>query len=84
MDNNLKEVLVRLDGLYEEWLLTPNKRNKSKIEDKVICIINNRLYIPDEIYIEANDGLATGLCQHGFFERDLRRLISAINNKLIY
>lgn len=59
-----------------------NDRAKSNIEESVIRLINNRHYIPDEIYIEANNGMASGLCQHGFFEDDLHRLISIVETKL--
>lgn len=83
MEYSLKETLDRLTELYDNWLLYSNKRDRSNTEDAIIRIINNRQYIPDDIYIEACDGSASGLCQHGFFENDLRRLIFIIKNKLI-
>lgn len=82
MEYSLKETLDRLTGLLDNWLLYSNKRDRSNTENTVIQIINNRQYIPDDIYIEACGGSASGLCQHGFFENDLRRLIFIIKSKL--
>lgn len=82
MDYDLKETLVRLNELYDKWLLSRNMRDRSNAKDSIIRIINNRHYIPDEIYTEANNGWASGLCQPGFFEEDIRKLISILETKL--
>jgi len=82
MDSYLNDGLERISSLYDEWLLSKNNQVKSNVEDSILRIINNRHYIPGDIYIEANNGMASGLCQPGFFEDDLLRLISIIKNRL--
>lgn len=83
MSSCLNEALYRLTNLYDKWRLAQNMHDKSNVESSVIRLINNRRYIPDEIYLEACDNAASGLCQRGFFEEDLQRLISIIRAKLI-
>lgn len=81
MESNLQEGLSRLSELYDNWLLNPKQSIRSKIEDSVIEILNNRYYVSDDIYIEACGGNASGLCSHGFFERDLQNLISILKSR---
>jgi len=82
MDFDLREGYLRLKEYYDEWLLSNSNREKSNIEESVVRIINNRHYIPDEIYVEVNEGSASGLCQHGFFENDLQKLINCLRHKI--
>lgn len=82
MENNISQTIAQLSDLYKKWYITRKKSEKSSIETEVIRIINDRYYVPDDIYIEACNGNASGLCQHAFFESDLRKLISILESRL--
>lgn len=82
METNLSNAYDILHGHYMKWLGTLKRKEKSRIEDEVFRITNNKYYIPDEVYFEANDNRASGLCQNGFFERDLKKLINLLGQKL--
>lgn len=82
MESDLNAALERISSLYDKWLLAENNQVRSNTEDSIIRIISNRNYIPVDIYMEANNGMGSGLCQPGFFEDDLRRLISIVENRL--
>lgn len=78
MENfNPKIAYATLNDYYTEYLTQP--KNKSKIESFVRSYLNN---IPDDIYIEASNGAASGLCEHGFFEGDLQKVLSVLKNQI--
>lgn len=60
---------------YDTWFLSKPKDRK-RIEDIVCDFLEHNL--DDSIYLEANGGLATGLCSFPHFEDDLKRLISIL------
>ena len=80
MKSNIIEGYERLSELYDKWYITPSER--IRIRDSIYQIIENPYYVPHDIYIEATDGSASGLCQHEFFERDLQKLLSILKNRL--
>ena len=81
MESNVQEGLSRLSELYDSWHMTASRTEKSRIEDLVVKIVNNRYYVPDDIYIQACEGGASGLCSHGFFEKDLQNVISILKSR---
>lgn len=81
MESNVQEGLSRLSELYNTWQMTASRTEKSRIEDLVVKIVNNRYYVPDDIYIQACEGDASGLCSHGFFEKDLQNVISILKSR---
>lgn len=60
---------------YDIWFQSKPKDRKH-IEDVVCAFLEHNL--DDSIYLEANGGLATGLCSFPHFEDDLKRLISIL------
>lgn len=73
-------LLSYLDEKYEQWLLTKDKKRRNWIEDCVMQFINYNM--DDSIYLEANDGRATGLCAYPNFERDLKKIINVLKKRL--
>ncbi|MDE5810020.1 MAG: hypothetical protein K2H59_07075 [Muribaculaceae bacterium] len=80
MESNIREAYERLTELYNKWYSTP--RQRSQIEDLIYTIIENPYYVPHDIYTEVTDGGASGLCQPGFFERDMQKLLSILKKRL--
>lgn len=80
MESNPQEGFNRLSELYDRWKCVANRLAKSRIEDLVVQIVNNKYYVPYDIYIEACGGNASGLCSHGFFESDLLNVISILKS----
>ena len=72
-------LLDYLENIYETWYVTRDKKKRSYIEDCVFQYIQN---MDDDIYIEANDGRASGLCSYPYFETDLKKLINLLKSKL--
>lgn len=65
-----------LDDYYTEYLT--QHKNRSKIESLVRSYVDT---LPDELYIEACNGNASGLCEHGFFESDLQKILTILKRK---
>lgn len=63
-----KEYLRFIDEKYTEWYTHPKER--TKIAEEIRSVANNW---DDEIYLLLNEGRATGLFEHGFFESDIER-----------
>ena len=82
MESNINDAYSRLTELYDKWYCSHSKKEKDNIEDLVYNIVNNRYYISDAIYLMASNGSASGLCQHGYFERDILKLIEILKNQL--
>lgn len=74
-ENYLKSVYRFLEEKYKEYLLA-KKSAKSTIEDSVRTFSHG---INDELYLELNEGRATGLFEHGFFESDLSRSLRILD-----
>lgn len=66
----LKSVHRYLEEKHSSYCLTNKKSAKSTIEDSVRTFSHG---INDELYLELNEGRATGLFEHVFFESDLSR-----------
>lgn len=77
--SDYKTILNYLEYKYNEWCTTTNKKNRSTIEMHVFQYVDN---IDDTLYIEANEGRASGLCSSQFFEEDLKRLINLLSDKI--
>lgn len=82
MESNINDAYSRLTELYDKWYCSHSKKEKDNIEDLVCNIVNNRHYISDSIYLMASNGSASGLCQHGYFESDILKLIEILKNQL--
>lgn len=77
--SDYKTILNDLEDKYNEWCTTTNKKDRSTIEMHVFQYVDN---IDDTLYIEANEGRASGLCSSHFFEEDLKRLINLLSDKI--
>ena len=82
MEPNIKDAYNRLSELYDKWYCSHSRKDKDSVEDLVFNIINNRYYIPDDVYLMASNGSTSGLCQHGSFERDILKLIDILKTRL--
>ena len=80
MESNIREAYERLYELYDQWYCNP--RDRSKTEESIHNIIENPNYIPAYIYAETTGGSASGLCQPGFFERDMQKILSILKKRL--
>ena len=69
-----KEYLDFLHEKYTEWYTQPKKRNE--IADEIRLVAD---HWDDEIYIHLNQGRASGLFKHGFFESDIHRAFELLN-----
>lgn len=76
--SDYKIILDYLEDKYNEWYTT-TKKDRSKIEMHVFQYVNN---IDENLYGEANEGRASGLCSSQFFEEDLKRLINLLRAKI--
>lgn len=80
MGNNMfSQHLHYLEEQYKMYLLSNNMRDKSRIETSVRSYVKA---FSDDLYLELNEGSASGLCEHGFFESDLSKCINMLRNKL--
>lgn len=68
-----KEYLRFLDEKYSEWYTQSKQR--SRIAEEIRSVAQ---YWDDEIYLYLNDGRATGLFKHGFFESDVQKSLSLL------
>lgn len=74
----LKEICSILESYNSQYCLT-DRNGKNRIER----IVRNYVKaLPDELYLELNEGAASGLCEHGFFESDLSRCIRVLKNEI--
>lgn len=69
----LRDVYDYLDKKWTEYQTRP--REKSRVERIVQLYSHN---IDDELYLILNEGRATGLFGHGFFERDMLHSFSKL------
>ncbi|MBQ8521473.1 MAG: hypothetical protein IJ456_08885 [Bacteroides sp.] len=74
----LKEICSVLESYNRQYCLADKKR-KDGVEKNVRSYVKT---LPDELYLELNEGAANGLCRHGFFESDLSECIRILKNKL--
>lgn len=77
--SDYKTILDYLEDKYNKWYITTNKKARREIQMHVFQYIDN---IDDTLYIEANEGRASGLCSSQFFEEDLKRLINLLRAKI--
>ena len=68
-----KEYYSYLDSRYTEWYCNPKQR--SSIEEE-ICRAAMQWDV--DIYTHLNDGRATGLFKHGFFQSDIQKAFSLL------
>ena len=78
--SNPRILLDYLNEKYDLWYTTTDKEVKRRIESYVFHYVDNNL--DDTIYIEANEGRASGLCAHPHFDEDIQRLIRVLQSKL--
>lgn len=69
--NKCKEIYNYLSKLYSEYLFASTK-GKREVEKRVRYYAQN---MDDSIYIEINDGNASGLFEPGFFESDMQKAL---------
>ena len=77
--NTLSQHLHYLEEQYRMYLLSNKMRDKNRIETSVRSYVKT---FPDELYWELNEGSASGLCEHGFFESDMSRCINILKHKI--
>lgn len=69
----LQKVYDYLDEKWTKYCTCP--REKNRIEEIVQLYSQN---MNDELYLILNEGRATGLFEHGFFERDMQNSFSKL------
>ena len=77
------DVIALLDYFeekYDSWFVTTNLHRRRGIENYVVQFIENNL--DEAIYLEANEGRASGLCVYPHFEEDILRLIRVLRSKI--
>lgn len=72
----LRNVYKYLQEQHAEYVTTTKKSSKSKIEDRVRLFSKG---FDDDLYLELNEGCATGLFEPGFFESDLSKSLQKLN-----
>lgn len=79
--DDLEYIYHYLDDKYSQYLTMPNKLQKIRyeIEHQVRVFIDD---IDDELYLELNQGRASGLFEHGFFDSDMERSLLILKQKL--
>lgn len=77
-ENIYSQYLHYLEEQYKLYLLSNRRSDKSRIETSVRSYVKT---FPDELYLELNEGSASGLCEHGFFESDLSKCINMLRSK---
>ena len=78
-ESNPKILLDYLEEKYDLCYTTNDKKKRSFIEEGVLEYIQN---MDDNIYVEVNEGSATGLCTFPNFDHDLKNLINFLRSKL--
>ena len=73
-------LLDYLNEKYDLWYTTTDKEEKRKIERCVFLYVSNN--VDDAIYLEANEGRASGLCMAPHFCEDLQKLIRVLQSKI--
>lgn len=78
-NNDLKAIYEYLSEKYTTWYCSSTKAEKARIERSVYNYLDN---IDDSLYIEMNDGRASGLCGSQFFRDDILRCLNILEEKL--
>lgn len=73
--NDVNFLLSYFKEKYEKWFLSRGKE-RSKIENIVFDFVDKNL--DDSIYLEANEGSASGLCSSIHFKSDINKLINVL------
>ena len=71
----LKQILEDLRNFSHDFNSATSKIVKENIAD---VVRNYASLFPDELYVTLNDGNGSGLFEYGFFESDLKKAISKI------
>jgi hypothetical protein len=64
-----------LESYYQDYMRSYKKSDKNRIENYVRNYLKT---LPGELYLELNEGAASGLCKPGFFESDLSKCIKKL------
>ena len=77
----IKELQIVYNTLLQYWREYYGTSNdtQSRIEDSVRAYAN---ILPGDIYLLLNQGSASGLFRHGFFQNDLERSLSILQKEL--
>ena len=67
--------LEYLERKYTEWLTHPKKKDRSAIGNEIRTVAD---LWDDTIYIALNQGRASGLFEHGFFQSDINRSLTML------
>lgn len=78
-EDNPKILFEYLDDKYTEWKLSPNQKKKEFIENCVLQYLEN---MDDQFYCEISEGAASGLCSFPYFEEDLKKILSFLENRI--
>lgn len=76
--NDAKIILDYLERKSMEGF-TEKKSDRNRIHDEVRRFLD---MIDDCLYIEFNEGRASGLCKEGFYQSDLDKCISSLRKKM--
>ena len=76
---DISYLLNYFEGKYDQWILTSNKQKKEIIESHVSQFIEHNM--DGALYIEINDGRASGLCDFPHFGEDLKKIIRVLKEK---
>lgn len=74
-ENKLIGYCQVLESYYQKYVNCSKKSDKDMIET---CVRNYLKTLPNELYIELNEGAASGLCKPGFFKSDLSECIKRL------
>ncbi|WP_293666409.1 hypothetical protein [uncultured Parabacteroides sp.] len=75
----VQDVYDYLNEQYKEYYFATKKAQKNMVEDRVRLFSHG---LKDELYLTLNEGHASGLFEHGFFESDLLRSLKVLKDTL--
>lgn len=75
----LESVYKTLNRYQKEYFFTNTRKEKDLIENFVRNYLDS---IPNELYLELNNGAGSGLCRRGFFESDLSKCLSVLERMI--
>ena len=77
--NKYEELYCKIYGWYSDLHCAKNKTEKERIKKSVRSYMKN---IDSDLYIEFNEGAASGLLQGNFFDSDMENIIKKKKNKI--
>lgn len=75
----IRELLNCFQEEQRNYLLAPTRKAKDAVERNVREYLH---LIDSELYVELNEERGSGLCEPGWFEQDLSRIVRILRDKL--